>query len=273
MREDIKATMLALKAEIVDPHEPCGGLGWLEPTEPGRLNPCECMTVFHYLNALVEARIPRDYWWLGIDDLEIDEDYRTFCHWYNKQMDNAAQHALGVLFLGPNGIGKTSMQCAIGKEAIVQGYSVRYFTAQQYIEATKADGDPSLLEDYESAKFILLDEMDKVYIKARSNYVTKTLEDFLRRKTSQGTVFVICTNHDQKTLSEVFGQSTMSMLQRHLKMIGVEGEDYSEKLQNRWDSLMETKTDYYADQITTMAKRLMERELKEDELDWQKAYR
>ena len=272
MRDNIKAAMLALKAEIVDLHAPCGGDGWLEPTEPGKLNPCQCMTVFHYLNALIEARIPRDYWWLGIDNLEVDEEYTSFCRWYNRQMENAVQHALGVLFLGANGIGKTSMQCAIGKEAIVQGYTVRYCTAQQYIEATKMGKDLSLLEDYESGQFILLDEMDKVYIKARSNYVTKTLEDFLRRKTSQGAVFIICTNHDQKTLAEVFGQSTMSMLRRHLKILPVEGEDYSEKLQERWNSLMGTKTDYYADQIITMAKRLMDREIKEDDIAWKKAY-
>jgi len=272
MRDDIKAAMLALKAEIVEPHEPCDGIGWLEPTEPGKLNPCKCMTVFHYLNALIEARIPRDYWWLRIEDLEIAEEYKDFCHWFNEQMANAVQHALGVLFLGANGIGKTSMQCAIGKEAIVQGHTVKYFTAQQYIEATKMK-DLSLLDDYGSGRFILFDEMDKVYIKTKSNYVTKTLEDFLRRLTAQDAVFIICTNHDQKTLTEVFGQSTMSMFRRHFKIIDVAGEDYSEKLQNRWDSLMKTKVDYYADAIISMAQRMMDREIKEDDIAWEQTYR
>ena len=272
MRNDIKAAMLKLKAEIVEPHEPCDGLGWFEPIEPGKLNPCKCMTVFHYLNALIEARIPRDYWWLEVDDLEIAEKYKVFCHWFNEQMANAVQHALGVLFLGANGIGKTSMQCAIGKEAIVQGYTVRYCTAQQYIEATKMSKDLSLLEDYESGQFILFDEIDKVYIKTKSNYVTKTLEDFLRRKTSQGAVLIICTNHNQETLAEVFGQSTMSMLRRHLKIFDVEGEDFSEKLQERWNSLMKTKTDYYADEIVSMAQRMMDRETEEDDIAWKKAY-
>ena len=115
--------------------------------------------------------------------------------------------------------------------------------------------------------------MDKVYIKARSNYVTKTLEDFLRRRTSQGTVFIICTNHDQKTLAEVFGQSTMSMFRRHLKIIDVKGTDFSEKLQKRWDSLMKTKVDYYADEIVSMAQRMMDREITEDDIAWKQTYR
>lgn len=273
MRPEIKAAMLSLRAELVDPHKPCEGVGWLVPVEPGVLNPCECMSVFHYLNGLIEAGIPRDYWWLGIDDMEIEEGYRKICRWYNKRMDKAVQHALGILFLGANGIGKTSMQCAIGKEAVVQGYNVQYFTAQQYIEARKDNDDDTLLKEYESGQFILLDEMDKVYIKAKSNFVTKTLEDFLRRKTAGGAVFIICTNHDEKTLVDVFGQSTMSMLRRHLKFVVVEGEDFSEELQIRYDSLLEANQDYYADQIMSMAKRLMDREQEEDARAWEKEYR
>lgn len=273
MRPKIKDAMLALKDKIVEPHEPCEGRGWLMPEIPGRLNPCECMVVFHYLNGLIEAMIPRDYWWLGIDDMEIGEDYRGICRWYNERMDKAAEHALGILFLGANGIGKTSMQCAIGKEAVVRGYSVKYFTAQQYIEAHKDNDDPTLLKEYESGKFILLDEMDKVYIKVKSNFVTKTLEDFLRRKTAGGAVFIICTNHDENTLTEVFGQSTVSMLRRHLKFVVVKGEDFSEKLQARYDSLLETNRDYYAEQIVSMATRLMDRELEEDDRAWEKGYK
>lgn len=268
MRGAIKNAMLSLKAELVDNHKPCEGTGWLEPIEPGKANPCDCMVAFHYLNALIEAKIPRDYWWLNLDDLEVDEDYKKFCRWFIKRLPQATAHALGILFLGPNGIGKTSMQCAIGKEAIVQGFRVQYFTAQQYIEARKTDD--ALVAEFEDADVILLDEMDKVYIKARSNYVTKTLEDFMRRMTANGVSFILCTNHDEETLEEVFGQSTMSMLRRHLKFLNVEGDDYSETLQSRWDALMDTSKDYFDESVMSLARRLMDREQEEDELEWQK---
>ena len=269
MRKEIKSAMFMLKAELVEPCELCDGIGWLEPDEPGVNKPCECMIVFHYLNALIEAKIPRDYWWLAIEDLEIDPELKTFCSWYAKRIDKAILNSLGILFLGPNGIGKTSMQCAIGKAGIVSGYNVQYFTAQQYIESRKAKDD-ILTKEYESGQIILLDELDKVYIKSRSDYVTKTLEDFLRRKTADGATFVICTNHDQETLQDVFGQSTMSMLKRHLKFIDVEGDDYGDRLQDRWNDLMKSDKDYYANQIVSMATRLMEHEKREDELDWKK---
>ncbi len=271
MRPEVKAAMYALKAEIVDHHEPCNGRGWLMPVKPGELNPCSCMVIFHYLTALIEAKIPQNYWWLAIDDLEIDKRYRAFCHWYNERMARAVDRGLGVLFYGANGTGKTSMQCCIGKEAVVQGYNVQYFTAQQYIESRKADDD-ILTREYESGKVILLDEMDKVYITAKSNYVTKTLEDFLRRKSADGASFIICTNHDERTFGDIFGQSTMSMLQRQLKFMGVTGEDHSKKLRARWDSFMESDKDYSAEQIVSMGKRLMDRELEEDNRYWEEMY-
>lgn len=271
MRQDIKSAMLDLKAEIVEFHKPCGGTGWLEPEEPGRMNPCDCMVVFHYLNSLIEAKIPRDYWWLSLDNLEVDSKYKKLCKWYNKRLTKATQHGLGTMFFGLNGIGKTSMQCAIGKEAVVQGYNVQYFTAQQYIESRKVNDDILTME-FESGQIILLDEMDKVYIKAQSNYVTKTLEDFLRRKTADGSAFIICTNHDMNTLEQVFGPSTMSMLRRHLRFVDVEGEDYSKKLQGRWSSLMDSGTNYYDEEIMSMARRMMDLEIKEDDIAWKKAY-
>jgi DNA replication protein DnaC len=266
MKPEIRDAMLALKSKLVDPHAECGGTGWLDPITPGRPNPCKCMVIFHYLNALIESRIPQDYWSLGIDDLDgVEDSYKKLCRWYTKRLEQATSHALGLLFLGPNGIGKTSMQCAIGKEAVVQGYSVRYFTAQQYIESRKMDDEDSHSAEYEDAKIILLDELDKVYIKAKSNFVVKTLEDFFRRKTSDGSCLIICTNHDEGTLEEVFGQSTMSMLRRHLKFINVEGGDYSDTLQTRWDTLMESERDYFSDSIMTMAQRLTDREQSEDD--------
>lgn len=270
MRSEVREQMLRLKASLVEPCEKCGGTGWLTPKEPGVPNPCDCMVSFHYLNALIEAEIPRSYWWLTLEKLLIDNDYRKFVKWYVKRLETAAENALGVIFLGANGTGKTSLQCHIGKEAVVEGYSVKYLTAQQYIESRKVEDD-GLLQEYEEAKFLLLDELDKVYIKRGSTFVTKTLEDFIRRRISSGAVFIMCTNYDEATLAEVFGESTMSMLRRHLRFLAIDGSDYSQTLQDQWSEMMEESPNYFADEIMNMAWRLMEAEQEDDEREWKKA--
>jgi Cdc6-like AAA superfamily ATPase len=273
MRDEVANELFDIRDKIVAPCKKCGGRGYLPVVrEYQQLNPCDCMTVLHYIVALTEAKIPKNFWWMGLDDMVIGKKYKTFCQWYMKRIPNAMQRALGILFLGANGIGKTSMQCEIGKEAIVQGAKVQYFTAQQYIEAKKNNSDDTILKEYESGKFILLDEMDKIYIKTGSNYATKTIEDLLRRKISEGAVFIICTNHNKDNLENVFGQSTVSMLLRHLKFIDVEGKDYSDKLQEKYNSMIDDKRDYFDKHLTSVAKRLTDREQKDDEAYWRKEF-
>lgn len=271
MREDIKSNMLQLKRVLVDSCKACDGSGYLPPEINGDINPCQCMRIFHYLNELLLAEIPKDYWWLSLDSLKVNSAYTKFCKWYIERLHKAAQYARGIIFLGPNGIGKTSMACEIGKAAIVSGYNVRYTTVQQYVNEFKENG-PAQLKEFSKVDFVLLDELDKVYMAKSSNFVPKTLEDFVRRKTSSGTTFIICTNYDIETLSEVFGKSTLSMLKRHLKFLDIEGSDYSEVLHSQWDAVMSDELDFYDKNITTMAEKLTAYEREEERGVWEKTY-
>jgi len=268
MRPEVYEQLISLRAELVDNHKPCSGTGYLEPENPGELNPCKCMRVHSYLCGLIESKIPRDYWWLNVDDLEVDEKFKKLSRWFVSRLGNAVENGLGLLFMGTNGIGKTSMQCAIGKEAVVAGYTVQYYTAQQYIEACKSK-DPTILTEYESAQIILLDELDKVYVSKGSDFVKRTLEDYLRRMTSEGKSMIICTNGDADYLAKTFGDSTLSALQRHLKFTPVTGTDFSETLQNRWKSLMDEDKTYFSPEIVDPAERRAERILEEDRNGWQ----
>lgn len=272
MTEAMYAEMMRLQGQLVDTCSECGGAGYLSPVNPGEVNPCKCMTVHSYLCRLIEAEIPKDYWWLTIDELEVDEDYLSLVRWFSLRLVKAVSNGMGILFMGENGIGKTSMQCAIGKEAIVQGMTVKYYTAQQYIEAKKSKNDEWIV-DAESAQVILLDELDKVYISKGSDFVKKTLEEYLRRMTSEGKCMVICTNGDSDYLKKTFGDSTMSALSRHLRFLGVSGEDYGEKLQARWMKIMGDERDWYDEAIFDMAKRRMAREQEEDRREWEKVSR
>ena len=269
MRRKLIDQMLDLKDDLIDRCDICGGVGSLSDNEE-----CECRVIQRYLNLLIESKIPSEFWELSFDDLtEIrPEEIVAVAKHYVDRLKVATNKSLGLLFMGPNGRGKTSLQCAIGKDAVVQGYNVQYFTAQQYIEASKAK-DSELLAEYESGQIILFDELDKVYIAQKSTFVAKTLEEFLRRMISGGVAFVICTNLVEEELTTMFGDSTMSMLRGHLRFIAMAGNDYRKTQSSDWLSRLEEDLDYHNNHIVTNAYALRDREQQEDERVWEKAYR
>ncbi len=248
----------------------CDSVGYLEPEVPGEINPCECMTVFRYIMALVLAKIPIDYWALSLDDLRIDINYKKFVKHYISNLSGAKARGLGIIFFGTNGIGKTSMMCMVGKAAVEQQIPVQYFTVQQYVDAKKSDSP--LIGEFESGKLILLDEMDKVYIKQNSSFVPKTVEEFLRRMLSTNKMIIACTNYDQEAFAETFGDSTVSMLKRKSKFMDIEGVDYSDTLQGSWDDLLISRYDYYQSGIVTVAKRYIKLNLEAERSGEEREY-
>lgn len=252
MTEAIRQRIETLKVRLVGSCNRCDGSGYVE--RDGTLTYCSCMYVFEFLMELTISRIPKTYWTLGLRDLEsVASEYKKFVKYFLSKFDRAVENSLGVLFLGPNGVGKTSLQSIIGKEAIGLGYSVRYVTLEQYLsELRRMDESSDLLKGLEQADVILLDELDKAYVKRGSDFSLKKTEDFIRNSISSGKSLVVCTNLDEGGISDVFGESALSMMSRSLKFVEIDGDDYSSQLQSEWGQLIEDSIDYYHPEITRL---------------------
>jgi ATP-dependent Clp protease ATP-binding subunit ClpA len=118
-----------------------------------------------------------------------------------------------------------------------------------------------LVEHYRSADFILLDEVEKAHMKEGSDYVPKKTEDLVRYVTTQGKVLIMSSNLEEAEIEEIFGDSTMSAIKRHLKVVAVAGDDFSETMQDGWMEKLKTSFDYHHENIVTAAN---ERALNED---------
>lgn len=268
MRKELFDQMTELKEDLIDTCLVCHGVGFNGD------DLCECRIIQRYLNVLIESKIPTEYWELDLDSLTEVKPPQIISavKLYIDKLKNATQKSLGMLFMGPNGRGKTSIQCAIGKSAIVKGYAVQYFTAQQYVEAVKGK-DQALLQEYESGKILLLDELDKVYVAKGSNFVTKTLEEFFRRMISNRVAFIICTNFDESGLIDMFGDSTVSLLLGHLRFLTMAGKDYRKTYQSSdWLTRLGHDIDYHNPHIVEFSNALYTREMQEDTIGWEKKY-
>lgn len=247
-----------IKKTLVGSCENCGGNGY---REDGSM--CDCMIIFQYILNLVKANIPENYWELSLKTLKVKDAYKKFVRFFINKLDNAVYRSLGVIFLGPNGVGKTSILCEIGKRAVVSGYQgqVLYLTVQQFMNAhydkqESRENEHCSLDMINNSTILLLDELDKVYIKKESDYVLRTLEDFFRESVARGRVLVMATNWTLEDIGDNFGESFVSLINRNLRVMEFLGSDYSIQRQSQWLQLLENDVDFYADDIVNMANRL-----------------
>lgn len=246
-----RTVLRQMRKTIIESCTTCAGRGYVL-LEDGDDEPCRCTLVFKYVKELLRAGIANKYWALSLPSLEIRDVYKKLVAQYIRHLTNAADKSLGFLFEGANGVGKTACLAEIGKAAIVHGYRVQYITVEQYItEITKPKS--VLLDAVNEAKFILLDELDKVYIKEGSSFVPKKIEDFIRSSVSHGKTISIATNMDDKMLAEVFGDSFVSMLARYMKFVPFAGEDFSKTMQRDWLDELKSAYDYFDSNIVAMA--------------------
>ena len=248
---EVKAEIYSLRAEVVEGCEQCGGSGY-QSEGVGEVSRCDCMLIFRYLKELVKARIPKDYWTLTLKDLQVDNDYKKFVRVYVKNMERAKANGLGMVLSGKNGIGKTSMMCELAKMAIVHGYSVSYFTLSSYITALYQK-DQERLNAFEDADFLLIDELDK---QADGKNLVKTVDEFLRRMFNSGKSLILGTNWSEAELGEQLGESTVSLLRRRCNFLTMDGEDYSDVLQDNYFERLTTSFDFYDENIWKLANRM-----------------
>jgi hypothetical protein len=126
----------------------------------------------------------------------------------------------------------------IGKFAIINGRDVYYVLAQDLInylsDFSKIRNRVMISERILDSDVILIDELDKAYIKADSNYVQTVLENFLRKTVPQHKIIIIASNWKEEDIFEVLGAPAYSFINRQIKIINFKGKDISHSLQDTW---------------------------------------
>jgi DNA replication protein DnaC len=240
-----------LRSSLLKVCKICEGRGYILKEQFDE--PCECIIIFKYIKELIVAGIAQKYWTLELEKLQIKKTYIELLQEYIKHLDIAAKKSLGFLFIGANGVGKTASLAELAKAAIVRGYRVQYITAERYLLESAKQVESLDIQKIEACDFLLLDELDKAYIKEGSSYAPKKLEDLIRRSLSNGKSVSIATNMTKEGIVETFGDSFLSMITRYLKVVPFVGEDISTQLQKNWFDELKSDFDYYSPAIVKMA--------------------
>lgn len=133
-----------------------------------------------------------------------------------------------IYVYGPNGVQKTSMCQALGKELIQKGYKVQYQSMNEIINAlVKSFNDPDqdqkdyLIQRCASCDFLIIDEsfdIKKVTL-YNSGFQLPFLDNFLRSRfdINKKSIIFISNKKQTEIEKEGFGQSLQSLIERNTR--------------------------------------------------------
>lgn len=142
--------------------------------------------------------------------------------------------ATNVIFVGPNGVGKSMCAANIGYQAVLAGHTALFISAGQLLgDLSALDSDAALrrrLRHYAAPDLLLIDEVG--YLSYSNRHADLLFELVSRRYQHKSTL--LTTNRSFKTWGEVFPNaacvvSLVDRLVHRSEVLRIEGQSYRQK--------------------------------------------
>lgn len=193
-----------------------------------------CLSMFDAFTSFARSGIPIKYWKLKLEDLGNEnpciDEVNKFC----EKLKLAYDSGQGIYLYGQNGTGKTLSACHVAKQAILQGYSVRFTFLGEIISSfinTMYDSSQreKLKQDILGVDFLIIDDIDKAYVAQDSKYVNSVLDSLFRTRVQNCLPVIITSNKALGEIlsssDEIFSKSLLSLFQESLLPILFIGAD------------------------------------------------
>jgi DNA replication protein DnaC len=184
-----------------------------------------------------------------IDDFEITnpglERAVDVSRGYITDLKAMKDRGQGITYVGPNGVGKTHLACAVMREAMGSGYRIECIELSSLIELhlemfnVNARLKQGYEEDYErsfeldarlryiqmKARFLLLDDLGREH-ESVSGWSNQRVFDLLRYRHNRCLPTIITTNLPFAELDTRYTEGLSSFLRGATTVVVMQGEDY-----------------------------------------------
>jgi DNA replication protein DnaC len=229
----------------------CDGTGW-ELVEGKGVRPCRCRVTDRRGQLLTAARIPRRYQDCSFDNYH-PQGAATTVEWKSQAyalrdakhlVDEYPNLDVGLLFLGPCGVGKTHLATAIIKALIqVKGVSCLFYDFRDLLKEIQDSYNPvsqtselKVLQPIYDAEVLVLDELGA---SKPTDWVRDTMTQIINTRYNDRKTTIFTSNYldeaataNDETLMDRVGVRLRSRLHEMCKVVLIKGEDYRLKIRN-----------------------------------------
>ncbi|MBN2241269.1 MAG: ATP-binding protein [Acidobacteria bacterium] len=223
----------------------CNGSGW-EPVGSGKgVRRCRCMESSKTDRMLAEARIPKRYEHCDLESYQpLHATQKTAKKFAERFLDKYPFIDIGLLFLGPCGVGKTHLAVALLKRIITdRGDSCLFYDFRDLLREIQASwnsvartSELEVLRPVLDAKVLVLDELGA---NKPTDWVRDTIAHIIncRYNDKKLTLFTSnfldsAGNRGEETLTDRIGVRLRSRLHEMCRDIEIEGKDFRKEIKN-----------------------------------------
>ncbi len=228
----------------------CQGAGWvLEDAGKGPVaKRCTCFAARHKESLLEQAHLPRRYQNCTLDTFEVHNDSHKDALKISRQfVKNYPAQDVGLMFIGPCGVGKTHLAAAIVRELVLKkGVPCLFYDFRELIREIQSTFTPEsnlsesdVLSPVFQTEVLVLDELGA---KRPTAWVEETVFSIINSRYNARKVTIFTTNYpdtaDEEDTRESFykkggdnlvdriGVRLRSRIYEMCKVVEVGGEDY-----------------------------------------------
>jgi DNA replication protein DnaC len=236
---------------VANPCPYCQDTGW-EYVEGKGVKPCRCRTTDRRTQLLRAARIPRRYEECSFDNYH-PQGAPTMPNFLSQAyalrdskhlVDEYPNLDIGLLFIGPCGVGKTHLATAIIKVLMLnKGVSCLFYDFRDLLKEIQDSYNPvsqsselKVLEPVYEAEVLVLDELGA---SKPTDWVRDTMTQIINTRYNDRKVTIFTSNYldeittpGEETLTDRVGVRLRSRLHEMCKVVMIKGDDYRLKIRN-----------------------------------------